>query len=164
MMKKATPRTRRDTPVKVFGNDALWTKVKAAILAHPERYDQSSFCGTACCIAGHVVAQAGLPLQQVTYQDPWGHATKLKRTSWREVFQKNLQDYDILIDGYEYAGEFAKAAADALGLDWYDVHALFGSAECWPGTFKDAYINAQTPLDRAKVAVARIDYFRMVGE
>lgn len=29
------------------------------IEAHPKKYDQSSWCGTACCIAGHIVLNQG---------------------------------------------------------------------------------------------------------
>lgn len=36
-------------------NVELLLKVKEAILAHPEEYNQSSFCGTAFCIAGWAV-------------------------------------------------------------------------------------------------------------
>ena len=36
-------------------NIELLNKVKAAILEHPDKFHMGSWCGTACCIAGHVV-------------------------------------------------------------------------------------------------------------
>ena len=36
-------------------NVRLLRKVQRAIVANPEEYDQSSYCGTACCIAGWAV-------------------------------------------------------------------------------------------------------------
>lgn len=39
-------------------NIGLLLEVRDRILAHPENYNQGSFCGTVCCIAGHMVFAA----------------------------------------------------------------------------------------------------------
>lgn len=40
--------------------------VKRQILAHPENYDQSNWCGTECCIAGIASQHAGLKWRNIT--------------------------------------------------------------------------------------------------
>ncbi len=35
------------------------TEVKRRITANPDSYDQAEWCGTACCIAGHLCAVVG---------------------------------------------------------------------------------------------------------
>lgn len=47
---------------------ALLRKVKDQILAHPTKYDQGEWCGTACCIAGHLAVAAGaVPVRRTGY-------------------------------------------------------------------------------------------------
>lgn len=41
----------------------LLLEVKDWIIKHPESYDQDHWCGTQCCIAGHLVLRAGIARQ-----------------------------------------------------------------------------------------------------
>lgn len=41
---------------------ALLRRVRDRILANPKKYDQDRWCGTECCIAGHIAVEAGAKL------------------------------------------------------------------------------------------------------
>lgn len=132
-------------------NVKLLRKVEKRILAEPRRFDMMTFgdkldkeaiealgeeappCGTVACIAGHV---------------DWMTHPRLFAASVA------LGDYDDSI---------VERAAKELGLGFdpsQDTNAgrLFFDDE-WPKKFQAAFSKAKTPLQRAKVAVKRIEHF-----
>ena len=132
-------------------NVKLLRKVEKRILAEPRRFDMMTFgtklnkrtikalgkqappCGTVACIAGHV---------------DWMAHPRLFAASVA------LGDYDDSI---------VERAAKELGLVFdpsQDTNAgrLFFDNE-WPEKFQAALAEAKTPLQRAEVAVKRIEHF-----
>ena len=132
-------------------NVKLLRKVEKRILAEPRRFDMMTFgtklnkrtikalgkqappCGTVACIAGHV---------------DWMTHPRLFAASVA------LGDYDDSI---------VERAAKELGLGFepsQDTKAgrLFFDNE-WPEKFQAALAEAKTPLQRAEVAVKRIEHF-----
>ena len=132
-------------------NVKLLRKVEKRILAEPRRFDMMTFgtklnkrtikalgkqappCGTVACIAGHV---------------DWMTHPRLFAASVA------LGDYDDSI---------VERAAKELGLGFelsQDTYAgrLFFDNE-WPEKFQAALAEAKTPLQRAEVAVKRIEHF-----
>ena len=132
-------------------NVKLLREVEKRILAEPRRFDMMTFgtklnkrtiralgkqappCGTVACIAGHV---------------DWMAHPRLFAASVA------LGDYDDSI---------VKRAAKELGLGFelsQDTNAgrLFFDNE-WPEKFQAALAEAKTPLQRAEVAVKRIEHF-----
>lgn len=112
-------------------NVELLQQVKEAILAKPEKYDQDTFCGTECCIAGWALTIAnpvlGAKLVPGTPQLSW----------------------DVLWS----------AARQSIGLTPLQMGNLCGCAEDWPSDFAAQYDAATTPEGRARVGAARIDHF-----
>ena len=132
-------------------NVKLLREVEKRILAEPRRFDMMTFgdkldkeaiealgeeappCGTVACIAGHV---------------DWMTHPRLFAASVA------LGDYDDSI---------VERAAKELGLGFepsQDTNAgrLFFDNE-WPEKFQAALAEAKTPLQRAEVAVKRIEHF-----
>ena len=133
-------------------NVKLLREVEKRILAEPRRFDMMTFgrklnkrtiealgkqappCGTVACIAGHV---------------DWMAHPRLFAASVA------LGDYDDSI---------VERAAKELGLNRFelsqDTYAgrLFFDNE-WPEKFQAALAEAKTPLQRAEVAVKRIEHF-----
>lgn len=153
MAKAVAKKRKKAAKVKRFGNTALFAKVKAAILAHPEKYDQSTFCGTAMCFAGHAVAQAGLPIVLNEKPLSWARAAKLDGYD-RDSVRVRLKGKDV---------QFEEAAQHLLSLT-DGQSTLFYSEESFPETFQEAYKAAKTDLDRARVGVARIEFFELTGK
>lgn len=103
----------------------LW--VKDQILAHPRKYNQGEWCGSACCIAGWIDHKISGPRKE---NDPGAvhkAATKFLTGSEEiEPFLKNrgklLFDASILespVDGRPQAGTMAHARAGARVIDAY---------------------------------------------
>ena len=134
-------------------NVKLLRKVEKRILAEPRRFDMMTFgdkldkeaiealgeeappCGTVACIAGHV---------------DWMTHPRLFAAS-------------VAIDRFARDDSIAERAAKELGLGFelsQDTYAgrLFFDDE-WPKKFQAAFSKAKTPLQRAKVAVKRIEHF-----
>ena len=134
-------------------NVKLLREVEKRILAEPRRFDMMTFgdkldkeaiealgeeappCGTVACIAGHV---------------DWMTHPRLFAAS-------------VAIDRFARDDSIAKRAAIELGLGFdpsQDTNAgrLFFDDE-WPKKFQAAFSKAKTPLQRAKVAVKRIEHF-----
>ena len=134
-------------------NVKLLRKVEKRILAEPRRFDMMTFgtklnkrtikalgkqappCGTVACIAGH---------------DDWMAHPRLFAAS-------------VAIDRFHRDDSIEKRAAKELGLVFdpsQDTNAgrLFFDDE-WPKKFQAAFSKAKTPLQRAKVAVKRIEHF-----
>lgn len=134
-------------------NVKLLREVEKRILAEPRRFDMMTFgdkldkeaiealgeeappCGTVACIAGHV---------------DWMTHPRLFAAS-------------VAIDRFARDDSIAERAAKELGLGFelsQDTYAgrLFFDDE-WPKKFQAAFSKAKTPLQRAKVAVKRIEHF-----
>ena len=134
-------------------NVKLLRKVEKRILAEPRRFDMMTFgdkldkeaiealgeeappCGTVACIAGHV---------------DWMTHPRLFAAS-------------VAIDRFARDDSIVERAAKELGLGFdpsQDTNAgrLFFDDE-WPKKFQAAFSKAKTPLQRAKVAVKRIEHF-----
>ena len=126
-------------------NVKLLRKVQKFLLAEPRRFDMSQWiapadneeanvlkpppCGTACCIAG-----AAFMIDR-----------KIKPRGAPE--RQDIQSTSI---GF--------AAAKALGLNEDQTNRLYYTSG-WPMKFEEAYEEAETPLQRAKAGVARIEHF-----
>ena len=135
-------------------NVKLLREVEKRILAEPRRFDMMTFgdkldkeaiealgeeappCGTVACIAGHV---------------DWMTHPRLFAAS-------------VAIDRFARDDSIVERAAKELGLNRFelsqDTYAgrLFFDDE-WPKKFQAAFSKAKTPLQRAKVAVKRIEHF-----
>ena len=134
-------------------NVKLLREVEKRILAEPRRFDMMTFgdkldkeaiealgeeappCGTVACIAGHV---------------DWMTHPRLFAAS-------------VAIDRFARDDSIAERAAKELGLGFelsQDTYAgrLFFDDE-WPKKFQAAFSKAKTPLQRAEVAVKRIEHF-----
>lgn len=117
-------------------NVELLQKVKAAILAKPEEYNQYEWCGTAQCIAGHAVALA-LPEEYAdAVKDGHDEVTLLVLNRKGEVLGFSEDDNE----------------------DWYRSYRLFYS-DHWPPNLEGRYDNAKTPKERAQIGAERIDLF-----
>jgi hypothetical protein len=143
--KKSSPAAKRaTTPAKKKlarprFNLSLLRRVRARILAHPERYDQSTFCGTAYCIAGHAIMEGGTKEQQ-------------------KLFRRQIKAYAERRDWYEDEIEVDFEARKLLRLTPQQSERLFS------GDFPDELAEAEnsswpTQKDYAKVGAARIDLF-----
>jgi hypothetical protein len=115
-------------------------EVKRRIVAEPEKYNQDSFCGTACCIAGHICAVTG-----ALGPEGWVAPINAKR-----------------IDSID------RSASESLGE--YESPWLFGEIntdreydedergpEYWPSDLSCDYVAAKTPLGKAAVGCKAID-------
>ena len=134
-------------------NVKLLREVEKRILAEPRRFDMMTFgtklnkrtiralgkqappCGTVACIAGHV---------------DWMTHPRLFAAS-------------VAIDRFARDDSIVERAAKELGLGFelsQDTYAgrLFFDNE-WPEKFQAALAEAKTPLQRAEVAVKRIEHF-----
>ena len=130
-------------------NKTLLLKVKAAILAKPERFDMDNWCGTSHCIAGHAAVIAGWLKPNAAYE--------FLRRSWTPSANAKADDCDpdvVASDGSHSAEPFARL----LRLDEDQAERLFYSEE-WPTPFAEAYKNATGPGARAGIAADRIDHF-----
>ena len=116
-------------------NVELLLKVKEAIQAVPEKYDQSAFCGTAYCIAGYAVAIAEPRL-------------------WAAAQNK----------GFDGEQSVWHAAAELLDMPEEEYESLTDPACCWPEPFATKYMLADSDTDRAAAACGVIDYFIARGE
>jgi len=110
-------------------NVKLLKKVRDYIAKHPEKYDQSTWCGTACCIAGHAVAL--------------GRAATRK-----EVDHRLIGSVSLSID-----------AQQLLQLEPSQAHRLFHSSweNVAYGRFRVDF--DMPPGKRARIAVRRINHF-----
>lgn len=123
-------------------NVELLEKVKQHILEEPRRLNMqyvliassTAPCGTVGCVAGWAMFLTGA-------MDKYGYLIP------SECHRDN---YDI--------------AMEKLGLNKQQTGKLFDFSKWnigyhWPANFENAYNNAETPEERARVTVARIDHF-----
>lgn len=116
-------------------NIPLLEKVKAAILAEPQTYNQAYFieetpCGTTCCIAGHALLQAGVC---------------------------SISEMKDLVPSF-----IATLAEEELDLTTNQRFRLFASPHDWPEPYRSRMIDAWENSDKdaeAHIAAARIDKF-----
>lgn len=78
----------------------------------PEKYDQTSYCGTACCIAGHIARRMGVEVKDFI----WSPSI---------LGSDALRFGDLTLFGHS-ARECPEAGADAIERYVYD-----GSVEPW---------------------------------
>jgi hypothetical protein len=124
----------------------LLEQVKARIMADPGSYMQTSFCGTQCCIAGHI---------DVLVNGAEFHNSRLTR-----------QTFALAVE------EIEKVANEALGED--ESPWLFGTintdedennadyeqpVEYWPLDLCLEYVSKHTPAERAAVGCKAIDLY-----
>lgn len=161
-MSKSKTKTRRTTPTPTapfrYGNTALFEKVKRALRRDAAHYDQNHFCGTAMCIAGHAVCQAGVPM---VYQG--------RAVTGQDIIERNIRMAEVLMEDSANSRTyqsipFPLAACRLLGLGSIINHSLFSSTDRWPADFRRAYGRARSPLGRAKVGIARIEHYQRTGE
>ena len=118
-------------------------RIKASILKHPGQFVMHSYfsklnslgkqatgCGTAACIAG------------------WAIANEYKDKTLKEV---TTGDWRYFIEPLE-------KAVQILDINLPQSYRLFNQ-DNWPDEFKDAWWEAKTAKQRAKVAADRIDFF-----
>lgn len=117
-------------------NTELLLAVKAAILEHPEKYDQDSFCGTECCIAGWALNIA----------NPVMGARREQGISAVSMNEQNWNDY-------------WEVARKNMGLGCRQMAILCACAPDWPSVFRHGYESATDAEQRATVGAARIDHF-----
>jgi len=133
-------------------NTRLLRRIQRAILARPDQFEMdwwfqrtlrlggkaipASGCGTAACIAGWAIV--------------------LSQT-------KRLKHGDVQRADVRHTGSYCDTGKRLLKLDELQTELLF-AVSAWPYRFLESYDSAPTPLARAKVAVARINYFIKHGE
>jgi hypothetical protein len=136
---------------------SILRRAKDSILKQPEKYDQGNFCGTAFCIAGHIIANEK--------SDQW--KTILK--SYRQERLLTLKELGIESKPYlQYellSGGFTTSilAQKILGENIY-IYSLFDDANKWPDPFAEEFYRAITDKERAEVAARRIEHFIETGE
>ena len=131
-------------------NKTLLLRVRAAILAEPEKFDMSDYfkksdsspCGTAACIAGWSIAISkrwkrlsnGYPLYSTD-------TTTLGLSHWPAW----LEAVKLLKINDEQAGKLFMAHA-------------------WPEPFRSSFALRKTNKHKARIAARRIDHFIATGE
>ena len=134
-------------------NVELLEKVKKRILKQPKRLNMQ-YWGTAVEGCGFVLQIPPCKTQACI--------------AGETVLAKRLVKIDKVNGGFLFPkGEFriADKAAALLNLSNEQADRLFYTKSirynggCWPAQFDKAYKEALTPLERAKVAAARIDHF-----
>lgn len=102
------------------------------ILRRPERFNQQYGCGTPCCIAGHLAAQAGLPV------------------------------YDRDHDGYNscslFSGSVVRMAYDIWGQENLSPSTEVGPSPRWTGPFAyhPRWSRSRTPTPKEAARVLRL--------
>lgn len=135
--------------------------VKAAIVSHPEQYNQMSYggvvthvsrgigeCDTACCIAGHLALRHP-SIGDFTQQS-------LSRVSGFYAVQDETR--------FMRVGTTARNLANSMLPNGAYLDDLFTSTpESWPDGLGFAWGRARSDKARAWVAAARINYFVVHG-
>jgi len=115
--------------------------------------DSQDFCGTACCLAGQIVLNAGANRDLL-------HKFEIEcSVSFKDIFpnklKKIINDYTL----YPYKN----VAQIIANLDDDQGTALF-FADYWPGQFRDRYANAKTGKASVKILKQRVEHFIETGE
>ena len=82
-------------------NKALLKAVAERIIARPENYNQNQFCGTVCCIAGHVALMTGIDIDP--YKDYFSSLRKIQQL----LELTNKQWGDLCLFAFYWPKEFA---------------------------------------------------------
>lgn len=131
--------------------EKLLKHVKKVILEHPEKYRQDVYnCGSACCIAGHVVME-GIPRTMLDVRREYG--------SYEPYVLDEIQQWDLL------AMQLLVGNKSDHYFDAY-VNLFSGDPEnYWPEPFATQWrLAAVDQTKQAKIAARRIDYFIRTGE
>lgn len=80
-------------------NVTLLKQVRDYIKAHPTKYDQHNFCGTACCIAGHAAILSGAMTSKAVTKDEFLDTV---RAVGRAVLQLDEDQAALLLDSYDF--------------------------------------------------------------
>lgn len=130
-------------------------KMIAFVLANPKLLDQNNFpntndCGSACCAAGHLIAQN----DPGRYFELCNLAEKGQSSpQWEREAAKVLD-----IQSAESAADDADLPFDRPdGREGY--RAIFGTVNGWPFKFTLAYNNAKTSKGRARAFANRWENF-----
>ncbi len=140
---------------------AAFEKIKQAIIARPDRYDQQNFCGSAMCLAGHAVAQCEQPVR--FYSEDY-NGLKKRLHAKRQVWSENHVEPDLIEIADEVFYSWEDAAVSALGLVTAVPYDLFGDGHDWPSQFADPFFATDDPKCKAYIACARIDHFLETGK
>lgn len=134
-------------------NKELLIAVRDRILADPAGYDQSNFCGTTCCIAGHVAK-----LHDETHGTQW----------FSELNTSFISNAFDALGRFELALERIRLVMGLTEIQWRN---LCESTLLWPSPFDMRFSLAEAALGsrsrriraRAKIAAERIDYLIETG-
>jgi hypothetical protein len=95
----------------------LFQIAKARILKNPAKYDQRTYCGTPCCIGGHI--DIVLNCLRKHREAPFGY---IIRDRVCKVISKPFCHPTIFSINFErtpFHGTFIEATTAALAIDWY---------------------------------------------
>lgn len=135
---------------------ALIEKTIAQMEAHPDNFDMYAWfdsegerktakkafaCGATCCLAGHLVAATGAPLQYV-----------YKNAHPKIGFKGHIGDVAAKLLGFRKSGgDFETQAA----------HIFHDSG--WPEKIRDSYESASTPREKTQAGIARLRHLLETG-
>lgn len=129
----------------------LWAEIKKAIIAHPDQFEMRDWFTT----------ELRFPMRWVEYQAAGGCGTAACIGGWAIHVAKKRKRLKTTA---ELVGDDARDdAAELLELSSEEVERVFFRG-AWPVEFSEAYARARTPLQRARVAVKRINHFIKTGE
>ena len=112
-------------------NVKLLREVRDYIVKYPEKYNQSNWCGSACCVAGTAAFLSG-------------------KISVRKVRTNHSSS--------EFGGSISRIAREALGLSRGQAARLF--EPCWGSLPRRYQVNqSMPPEERAAIAYDRINRF-----
>lgn len=125
----------------------------AFIKANPKLVNQNRFpnvldCGSACCAAGHLIAQ-----------NKPTHYKKLCKLGLKWAKEHDEITESSSAGGIDWAAEAAKVIGieltNASEMDYHGLGRIFGTVWTWPHRFSNRYENAATDRGRAAAFAAR---------
>lgn len=121
----------------------LLEEVKRRITADPGAYNQNTYCGTACCIAGHI---------DVILNGPEKHVSRGINTQ-----DAITQISDIALEALGEPEDIWLFAQTNDDPDEWDDEDL--STDCWPSDLSVEYVQARNAAERAAVGCKAIDRY-----
>jgi hypothetical protein len=136
-------------PIVVINQPEHQERLRAAlqhITDNPETWNQGEFCGTPCCLYGHIVAQAGLTLGRtpsVVYSpdgtpvgDVWTAAERLIGLTTAQLDASQLRML-LAIQADDFDGEALWGGDHTISELWEYASALTGGAIVAPEGIAD---------------------------
>ena len=124
----------------------LLEEVKRRIVADPGKYDQNTYCGTSCCIAGHIDVILNGSEKHISRGINTGDAIDQIASIALEALG---EPEDIWL--------FAQPMDVTDGSDDWDNEEI--STDCWPVDLSQEYEDATSAAERAAVACKAIDRY-----